>query len=1229
MPDVATSLHLHNVHELTLLVPVKDGFVQQNERRISYATRLNRLLSLLFRPAQGVAERSLMPANSFADSLQNIYHFDYGVVERLQQSQLILSATFDSSWETYFHNLVDEVGDFLDAVFCHCKGFEGRSCADGYEAFSDFIRDNQVQTGVLYTASPDLTTDDLRILRRIARGETLKEPAAELADQIGTDKKLWTKRYKSPAWQGGAEYKRLRLQGISQFFHSVWETRRLFSADEQIDDKRARDAGQGRSAQVAFDNVAKLLARPIFESAEFSDSELTKVLLDTPDPDRAKWLGGIVETFKHGKAPRRASRHDHPLQEPTIENVQDNIVEDVKSNAALLTLLRFPTKDPTGFLRRLRKDLVDSSKQPIHINVGFTYAGLRRLGLGDETLELFPKEFQEGMELRAGTLGDVGWPNHPDYWRPTGMNGWFSISSVDLVVVFHSKLDDLDGDIRDSAKELLRTWIGRDDDSCLVHEEVLKTRERNPFGFKHQESNQPKIDWNYKEGKDFDNRIAGGDVILGYPDRRGEVARVACGKCSSTYSDLFKDGTFLVVRKLAQHPDAFKRFRKDAKRLGSESTTLGKVFGAHKLYPERGDVKYPRIAHRRRANPRFQGSPRIVRRSFSYSGPSTDNGAGPGRQEQGHMFMCYCASIAQQYEMLQRWINGGNGTNLLSTKSDLVGGEHVPHTFPINADGKRPHTPHVTLRWGMYLFVPSKPALEQLIDIARFNEYPASDLREKIGALEAERRIERGGKLIKQLDAIKDPEVAKQSWKQLFEEPTSARDSQAVWTVIRKSGAPKRTDYGVLVADVKTAALVLEDTGTQFSVSKYRERFKKFGGEFYLGLDAAVGVAAANGAGAVADANAVPGQNAGGDLNLAAGCPVAKPQPAVQPSPAFSYKALARANDEFHRALSPQDAFEAAHKYAAEFLRRDPPTRIDLRDLARQVVGKISADYIGIPSKIAANDVELRNFLDHFINITRYSSFPFPEDWVREKGINSGKELERAYGTNAKDWSGVGQTLVDTNYANGDKDRIRDAIVIGNIGFVPPALSMLVGMLTKWLGNGDIQQPLLRDPAGARAAVVREMKYDSTFTTMYRTGVAGNGLAEPGFPVVVGIQSAYVDAKNAGADPQRWMFGGAFGKGAHACPMQPQAIEILAGAVVALAEHIAEQAKENRALVRLGPVTYELETVGRILPGLDLDPKRGKRRAIRAQNGAGVLKSVTQFTSLTTATARRLMAAKF
>jgi deferrochelatase/peroxidase EfeB len=57
----------------------------------------------------------------------------------------------------------------------------------------------------------------------------------------------------------------------------------------------------------------------------------------------------------------------------------------------------------------------EQGKPPSTLNIGFTWKGLRKLGLPDATLLSFPDELYQGMRARNRILGDVG-KNDPANW---------------------------------------------------------------------------------------------------------------------------------------------------------------------------------------------------------------------------------------------------------------------------------------------------------------------------------------------------------------------------------------------------------------------------------------------------------------------------------------------------------------------------------------------------------------------------------------------------------------------------------------------------------------------------------------------------------------------------------------------------------------------------------------------------------------------------------------------
>jgi deferrochelatase/peroxidase EfeB len=272
------------------------------------------------------------------------------------------------------------------------------------------------------------------------------------------------------------------------------------------------------------------------------------------------------------------------------------------------------------------------------------------------------------------------------------------------------------------------------------------------------------------------------------------------------------NSSFLVVRKIEQDKAAFeavigqdvglpdtltpeeKREELAARMVGryrSGKPLINTPSGNFDFEGDKEGVACPFAAHIRRTNPRdhFQGrrAPRLLRRGMSF-GP-TDAASNEPR---GVMFMAYNSSIAEQFETVQRWINGGNSTGVASFQNDpLAGinpkaGEERVFRFVYN-DGlcervikvpiKKPLT---KLHWGTYLFTPSRDAIAYLSDPAIAQENTTAAKRVS---------MERGDDVIRQIEAL--PEQARGLvWKAVLEDfqtkdPTEKSIGPDVWRAIR------------------------------------------------------------------------------------------------------------------------------------------------------------------------------------------------------------------------------------------------------------------------------------------------------------------------------------------------------------------------------------------------------------------------------------------------------------
>jgi hypothetical protein len=219
-------------------------------------------------------------------------------------------------------------------------------------------------------------------------------------------------------------------------------------------------------------------------------------------------------------------------------------------------------------------------------------------------------------------------------------------------------------------------------------------------------------------------------------------------------------------------------------------------------------------------------------------------------QERGLVFMAYNASIGEQFEVVQRWLTGGNSSGSFSGQSDPFMGVAEPgreRVYRFDLDGKafrlpldgspRAHDepqPIVRLEWGMYLFTPSVTALRALGDRANA----------AAGKFSKSWSVEAGEETIAELRRLQTDagfDAAFAAWKGAIEDPTSATEFTApsIWAAIRaRHGGVLDTPLGVLVASKELVQEVLTDGARNLTATGYLPRMHRSFGPLYLGMDA-------------------------------------------------------------------------------------------------------------------------------------------------------------------------------------------------------------------------------------------------------------------------------------------------------------------------------------------------------------------------------------------------------
>jgi Dyp-type peroxidase family len=407
-----------------------------------------------------------------------------------------------------------------------------------------------------------------------------------------------------------------------------------------------------------------------------------------------------------------------------------------------------------GWLAGLAEEVRNGETRPHEpvVNLAFTFQGLQRLGLGEDIMSQFAREFQEGMttEHRRRALGDHA-ENAPDHWAWGGPGN----EEIHLLLMLYAQDRRILDEYYESHAERFRNQglaeVHR------LHGLTLEGRKEH-FGFRDGIA-QPLIEGLNKPGADT-NRVKAGEFLLGYVneyEQYPESPLLEPGQDQSfilnnaanvpELRDFGRNGSYLVFRQMAQGVKEFwqslDNFTKHSDGTGGPE---GMVALASKMVgrwpsgapldnssdrdnPELkndNDFLYhqsdphgfscPIGSHIRRTNPRDMLDPdpgsqesidignrhRIIRRGRAYGPPIAEsmdpaeilNGEDDG-QERGLHFLCFNTSLGRQFEFIQQtWANGRKFAGLYDDADPLIG-DHDPRdegrtgTFSVQASPVR------------------------------------------------------------------------------------------------------------------------------------------------------------------------------------------------------------------------------------------------------------------------------------------------------------------------------------------------------------------------------------------------------------------------------------------------------------------------------------------------------------------------------------------------------------
>lgn len=1229
MHNVTTSRHIRTSSELMITVPIKNEFVPITELVMSYATRISIVLRALAELRQLKVERGFEDPIGPIERLQTIYRVQWTVLEpfddvttsrkavtrQLHGPQVVLTSHFDSSWEVYFQDLISTGGPLLDLIFSHCEDYEGFSCQDGYEAFSSFIRRHQRRCDFLYVTAPEVTIDDLRYVNRLHSSHASSLPLS--LPPIAAEALRSIKRQNTVTQH--CDRTRSALRAI----HGLWDMRRrLFLGAGGL------RHGQGdRTDQQLFDDaVASTLAlepdvyrlRAALEARDKADKRAPEELQAARE-----WALQIIPGLARTKPPLEAAAANPPRLEikngqieALLRDVQGNILNSFPHKThGKLALLRCHDRAGLQQLLGWAKANFTSEKASravpgLCVNVGLTHHGLKLLELPQDVLEAFPREFREGMEERAGILGDVS-HNHPKHWKLPlypGASERVHLSTIHVALVLLGTQDQIE-------KELAGL------SAYNPNGELVHTLDLKPSGEPERSQPTPPAPLGRDNGAEPSalDVQALGEFVLGYKNNAGALAT---STRANGWGELFQNGSFMAMRKMRKDQAALDRYvaqiveqivrndeptpeereelhkevtaliigrRADGRMLGALQPAHGKPPNSFDFTSDPTGALCPLDSHVRRSNPRDGKAPRIVRRGLAY-GPERE---GPEAKEEGLLFMAYCANLAGQYELVQRWVNGGNSTGITSKQNDLLCGAPLNTTVArvVSLEGTRaaqlPNAPStlalpppaaafVTLRWGFYLFMPSLTGIERL---SSYQPQAAPEL--------AQQAIARGEALIKELEAL--PAAARtHEWKRLLEEVPEADSPQAltardVAAAITHAGGAYRflgehadKDLEVVVVTKAKVAHKVLSKSDQFSVKEYRTRMNKALADHYLGYDL---------------------------TSFDEETKISYAQ--------YSTAANAAITGLAQRAAQAEEAYKIAKRILLQpgSLQLDPDgvgddpaprNTIAVRDLATAVIGELCHVWLDMPGKGRAKakqpeEVEnTRGWMDaieRLLIASRYCFQAMPVQFLIEQATRNRQCILADYQAIGVPTSVIAQAAnsqfrtagTRRNYgpdapelSDDERRRLNLTVLLGAVGFAPPAVGAVMRIVDYWIESEklwQIQRTWCTQRTGLTSAIKEALGKVPAPPTLYRTATAqATPLGEAddkvavsdGALVIVNLAAVYDDAvasydQATDPAPESWFFGGPHGGAVggapqHGCPGRNAGLLVIHQILAALLE---------------------------------------------------------------------------
>jgi len=753
------------------------------------------------------------------------------------------------------------------------------------------------------------------------------------------------------------------------------------------------------------------------------------------------------------------------------------------------------------------------------------------------------------------------------------------------------------------------------------------TETRDPAAENFVPSSTPTDHFGFKDGisqpfipspgeGDHPMAIYRGDLILGHSTQLNDPPT------SLQEKSIQRNGSFLAIRKMRQDVEEFERFLRDNENpcgvsLSSEELAA-KMMGRSRdgvplIKASDNDFDYkketdgticPFNSHIRRANPRdiihHRKAPKILRRGMTYGKRFEED---PTSTERGALFMAYCSNLAEQYELIQRWVNGGNSTDIVSAQADPIfappprDGADV-FKFPIKSPqetnpqetdilrfDRNPKRPFVQLEWGLYAFAPGRNTLVELIGRISSGGVDRIDRQQ----------VARGKKVVEQIEALPRKALRRQEWKTILEDfltkdPAENNITAEVMAYIREKhdGVYKIPD-GVLGADndsenifeemnenpvfLVTEKSTILDVLSQpklFSSKTIGKRLDNVFGEHYIGMD---------------------------------------PKPGTHKDP---YLESSWITNKTLLDYSELQAYYLGYRSAAAILNRRKEAAIKLfrkdkykieltRELFAISLAAVCHYWFGIPDDMenpqcfmpggfpylqtARNDKNrLPRCPGDFLAPSRGSFYPRPTPAIASYAEDHGPRLKKAVDKLTSHWKQCGFPQDSAVLAKSIYEKVKDFDLLGRnlvgamIGMLPSSEASLRAAAYDWAENeklwqiqGDLVSLTNGKPATfeqaseiVKPSLIEAMSKRPAPDLLYRTatksGVLGGKSYNKGDTIILSLASALQADLDAGSPDIFTVFGDYrekkcpynTGRNPHACPATDMAMGNLLGIITAL-----------------------------------------------------------------------------